>query len=47
MFLLKRFILFFSLDRKETKDQEQTIAPHRRHGIAFVQVLRAAPKVYL
>ena len=32
---------------KETKVQEQTIAPHRLHGIAFVQSSRAASQDHL
>jgi hypothetical protein len=39
----KIFFIFFLLDQKETKNQEQTIAPHQQHGIAFVQALRASP----
>jgi hypothetical protein len=35
---------FFFFDKKETKNQEQTIAPHRQHGIAFVQPSRATTK---
>jgi len=30
------YVFFFLLDQKETKNQEQTIAPHKQHAIAFV-----------
>jgi hypothetical protein len=33
------------LDQKETKNQEQTIAPHKQHGIAFVRSSRAFSQV--
>jgi len=38
------FLLFFFLDKKETKNQESLIPPHRQHGIAGFQASRAAPK---
>ena len=38
---LIKFLLSFFLDKKERKNQEQTIAPHRQHNIAFVQSSRA------
>jgi len=37
--------LFFLLDQKERKNQEQTIAPHMQLGVAFVQVSRALTKL--
>jgi len=37
--------LSFFLDKKERKNQEQTIAPHRQHDIAFVQAFRAPTKL--
>jgi len=36
-------LFFFFLDKKETKNQESLIAPHRLHGIAGFQASRAAP----
>ena len=38
------FLLFFFLDKKETKNQESLIPPHRLHGIAGFQASRAAPE---
>jgi hypothetical protein len=38
---------FFSLDRKETKDQEPSISTHLLHGIAMVQASRAATEYNL
>jgi len=38
---MQNCVFFFFLEKKGIKIQEQKIAPHKRHGIAFVHASRA------
>jgi len=38
-------VLFFFLEKKEPKIQEQTIPSHKQHPIAFVPGQRSVPQV--